>query len=71
MQNHPLYFVRHAQSEYNLAQLKALNSEVESTKNEDYTVKWDPKLIDATISELGLKQVYTVPYLCLTNMLGT
>jgi len=55
-QHHNLYLVRHAQSEYNLAQLKAVQSEVES-KTEDLTVKFDKGLIDCPISELGQKQV--------------
>jgi len=54
--NHNLYLVRHAQSEYNLAQLKAIQSEVESKEEEDLSVKFDTNLIDCPISELGQQQ---------------
>ena len=56
-QHHNLYLVRHAQSEYNLAQLKAIQSEVESKVEEDLEVKFDNSLIDCGISSLGQKQV--------------
>jgi len=50
-----VYLVRHAQSAFNLAQMKAMKSEVES-KIEDLNVKFDPNLIDCPISELGFHQ---------------
>jgi len=55
-QHHNLYLVRHAQSEYNLAQLNALKSEVELREVDDLTVKFDKSLIDCSVSELGKKQ---------------
>lgn len=55
-QHHSLYLVRHAQSEYNLAQMKAMKSETE-VKIEDLSVKFGTDLIDCSISELGRTQV--------------
>lgn len=55
-QHQSLYLVRHAQSEYNLAQMKAVKSEIE-VKIEDLGVKFTTDLIDCSISELGRKQV--------------
>jgi len=55
-QHQNLYLVRHAQSEYNLAQLKAIQGESESRDEEDINIKFDTGLIDCPISELGQQQ---------------
>jgi len=51
-----LYFVRHAQSIFNIEQMKARNTTEEVKHNEDLTVKFDLKLIDCGLSELGIEQ---------------
>jgi len=48
--------MRHAQSQFNLAQMQALKQETEVRVGEDLTVKFNPALIDCGISEIGVKQ---------------
>lgn len=51
-----LTVVRHAQSEYNTAQMTAKKSEVEVKTNEDVVVKFSRSLIDCGISKEGEQQ---------------
>jgi broad specificity phosphatase PhoE len=50
------YLVRHAQSEFNLAQMKALKTDSEVKVGEDLGVKFTYDLIDCSISEIGKEQ---------------
>jgi len=52
-----LYFIRHAQSKYNLAQMVAAGQTTEVHHGEDLGVKFDYGLIDCGISEVGKQQV--------------
>jgi len=52
-----LYFIRHAQSKFNLAQMVAADSNSEVREGEDLGVKFDYGLIDCGISDLGKQQV--------------
>jgi len=56
LKHEPLYLVRHAQSEFNLAQMKALKQESEVRIGEDLGVKFNYDLIDCSISEVGKQQ---------------
>jgi len=51
-----LFFIRHAQSQFNLAQMVAAGAASEVREGEDLNVKFDYNLIDCGISELGKKQ---------------
>lgn len=51
-----LYFIRHAQSKFNLAQMVAANSSHEVRQGEDLGVKFDYGLIDCGISDVGKQQ---------------
>lgn len=51
-----LYFIRHGQSFYNVAQMVAKNTEHEVKTGDDLGVKFDYKLIDCSISDLGKTQ---------------
>lgn len=53
-----VYIVRHAESEYNLAQRKAKGKEEEVLEDEeDLSVTFDEKLIDSPLSAEGFSQV--------------
>jgi hypothetical protein len=48
--------IRHAESQYNLAQKKAKNSEKEvHAEDEDLNVKFCYELIDCSITEFGIE----------------
>jgi len=51
-----VYMIRHGESEYNIAQMKAFKSEKEIKENEDVEVKFCKELIDCSLSEKGVQQ---------------
>jgi len=50
------YIVRHGESEFNIQQMKAHNSEVEIKDNENFEVKFCKELIDCPLSSRGVEQ---------------
>lgn len=58
--------VRHAESLFNRAQMRAVSSETEvRLEDEDLEVKYDTDLIDCSLSELGIQQVNNCETKCL------
>ena len=56
-----VYIIRHAESEYNLAQRKAKGKDEEVLEDEeDLNVTFDEKLIDSVLSTEGFAQVLTL-----------
>ena len=58
--------VRHAESLFNRAQMRAVSSETEvRLEDEDLEVKYSTDLIDCSLSELGIQQVNNCETKCL------